>query len=131
MAADPFPYIPGHRRWLEPQTQLALRLTPELEGRDLQISGWVATIPQRHPDYTSFEMAVQQLDGRRPGHGVPKRIRLGWSKRLLVPSAGSQWRFDVRLKQLRGYMNPVGFDYEGWLFRHGVGVTGYVIHDRL
>ncbi len=116
--------------WWYAQTQLALRLAPELEGRDLQVTGWVASIPQNHTDYTSFEFAVQQLDGRSPGHGIPKRIRLNWSKNSRVLAAGSHWRFDVRLKQPRGYMNPGGFDYEGYMFRHGIGATGYVIHDK-
>jgi len=116
--------------WWSAQGLLALRLAPELEGRDLKVSGWVASIPQSHPDYTSFELAVQQLDGRSPGHGIPKRIRLSWSKASRIPAPGEHWVFHVRLKQPCGYMNPGGFDYEGWLFRHGIGATGYVIHDQ-
>ena len=116
--------------WWCAQGLMAMRLTPAQEGRILRVTGWVASIPQVHPDYTSFELTVQQLDGRVPGHGVPKRIRLTWSKSSRVPAPGEHWRFDVRLKQPRGYMNPGGFDYEGWLFRHGIGATGYVLHDQ-
>jgi len=116
--------------WWSAQGLLALRLAPELEGRSLQVTGWVASIPQGHPDNTSFELVMQQLDGRSPGHGIPKRIRLTWSKSSRVPTPSEHWRFDVHLKQPRVYMNPGGFDYEGWLFRLGIGATGYVIHDQ-
>lgn len=28
-------------------------------------------------------------------------------------------------------MEPGSFDYEGWLFRRGIGATGYVAHDAM
>jgi len=116
--------------WWSAQGLLALRLAPELEGRSLQATGWVASIPQEHPDNTSFELVMQQLDGRSPGHRIPKCMRLTWSKYSRVPAPSEHWRLDVRLKQPRVYMNPSGYDYEGWLFRHGIGATGYGIHDQ-
>ena len=114
--------------WWCAQNQLALRLAPALEGRALMVSGWVASIPQTETDYVSFEFAVERLDDRVSGHGIPKLMRLSWSKTSIVPAPGQHWRFQVRLKQPRGYMNPGGFDYEGWLLRHGIGATGYVFH---
>jgi competence protein ComEC len=116
--------------WWCAQSQLALRLTPELEGRTVAVSGWLASIPQKHTHFTSFEFAIQQLDGRAPGPGIPKLIRLSWSKVKRIPAPGEHWRFQVRLKRPRGYMNPGGFDYEGWLFRHGIGATGYVLGEQ-
>ncbi|MGH8320688.1 MAG: DNA internalization-related competence protein ComEC/Rec2, partial [Gammaproteobacteria bacterium] len=116
--------------WWCAQNQLALRLAPALEGHDVPVSGWVASIPQTQPDYVRFEFAVERMDGRVPGKGIPKLIRLSWSKTAVVPAPGQHWRFTLRLKQPRGYMNPGGFDYEGWLFRHGIGATGYVVHDQ-
>lgn len=117
--------------WWNAQQQLDLRLTPALEGRDLNLSGWVASIPQIHPAYASFELAVEQLDGRTPGHGVPKLIRLSWSSRMAVPDVGEHLHLTARLKRPRGYMNPGSFDYEGWLFRHGIGATGYLVHEQV
>ncbi|MGB9428347.1 MAG: DNA internalization-related competence protein ComEC/Rec2 [Gammaproteobacteria bacterium] len=116
--------------WWCAQNLLALRLAPAFEGRDLIVSGWVASIPQVRADYASFELAVEKLDGHVPGQGIPKLIRLSWSKTEIVPAPGQHWRFSTRLKQPRGYMNPGGFDYEGWLFRHGIGATGYVLHNE-
>ncbi len=116
--------------WWNAQNHLNQYLAPHLQGRNLSISGWVASIPQIHPEYTSFEFAVQQLDGLRPSNGIPALIRLTWSDGDRIPEPGEFWSFKVRLKQPRGYMNPGGFDYEGWLFRHGIGATGYVIHHQ-
>ncbi|MDE1887032.1 MAG: DNA internalization-related competence protein ComEC/Rec2 [Gammaproteobacteria bacterium] len=113
--------------WFCAQQQLNLRLAPALEGRDLGLSGWVASIPQIRSEYASFEFAVEQLDGRAPGRGIPRLVRLSWSDPASVPAAGQHWQFKVRLKRPHGYMNPGSFDYEGWLFRHGIGATGYVL----
>ncbi len=56
---------------------------------------------------------------------VPRRLRLSWYGGPLV-HAGEIWRLTVRLKSPRGFHNPGGFDYERWLFAHGIGATGYV-----
>ena len=116
--------------WWWAQGQLVVRLDPNLEGRDLAVSGWVASIPKIESEYLSFEFSVEQLASQAPGRGIPRFLRLSWSKTNRLPVPGQHWRFTLRLKQPRGYMNPGGFDYEGWLFRHGIGATGYVVHDQ-
>ncbi|MDE2070926.1 MAG: DNA internalization-related competence protein ComEC/Rec2 [Gammaproteobacteria bacterium] len=116
--------------WWCAQQQLMLRLAPALEGRDLALSGWVASIPQLRSEYASFEFAVEQLHGRVPGRGIPRLVRLSWPDIASVPQPGEHWRFTVRLKRPHGYMNPGSFDYEGWLFRHGIGATGYVVRGQ-
>ena len=55
----------------------------------------------------------------------PGKIRLNWYYGKKV-NAGERWQLMVRLKPPHGFMNPGGFDYEGWLFQHGVHATGYV-----
>jgi len=125
-----FVFIGAGWCWWCAQNQLAVRLAPASEGRDVAVTGWVASIPRIEADYLSFEFAVEQLDGRPPGRGIPRNIRLSWSKTAELPLPGQHWRFTARLKQPRGYMNPGGFDYEGWLFRHRIGATGYVVRDR-
>ncbi|MBI4005668.1 MAG: DNA internalization-related competence protein ComEC/Rec2, partial [Gammaproteobacteria bacterium] len=41
---------------------------------------------------------------------------------------GQYWRLSVRLKRPYGFMNPAGFDYEGWLFQHRIRTLGYVLN---
>ncbi len=116
--------------WWCAQNQLVMRLAPALEGRNMAVTGWVASIPRVEADYLSFEFTVEQMGGHAPGRGIPRKLRLSWSKTAELPLPGQHWRLVVRLKQPRGYMNPGGFDYEGWLFRHGIGATGYVVRER-
>lgn len=116
--------------WCCAQHLLATRLAPGLEGKDLALSGWVVSIPQPAAEYLRFRFQVETLDGQAPGAGIPEQLRLTWSGKWHRLAPGQHWRFTVRLKRPRGYMNPGGFDYEGWLFRQGIGATGYVRHDQ-
>ena len=61
-----------------------------------------------------------------PLDGMPRRLRVTWYHGDATPQLGECWRFTVRLRRPRGFANPGGFDYEGWLFRNGIGATGYV-----
>jgi competence protein ComEC len=118
------------------QLRLADALPPALEGRDLEITGVVASLPALRPDGVQFRFDVEaaQLDGRVVQ--VPARIALGWyrgwNEDALIAGpqselrAGQRWRFTVRLRQPHGHVNPHGFDYELWLFEQGVRATGYV-----
>jgi competence protein ComEC len=112
--------------------QLAESLPAQLEGRDLVVTGIVASLPQQGPSGLRFRFRVD------PGGpvGVPRTIALGWfsgfheDAALSAPQrelrAGQRWRFTVRLRQPHGNLNPNGFDYELFLFEQGVRATGYV-----
>jgi len=116
----------------------AHNLSPALEGRDLLVTGVIATMPQRGANGLRFQMRVESArlgDQRVP---LPPRVQLGWygawgaadataAGRLLPPLwAGERWRLVVRLKAPHGNSNPHGFDYELWLWEQGVQATGYV-----
>ncbi|MEM7503338.1 MAG: DNA internalization-related competence protein ComEC/Rec2 [Pseudomonadota bacterium] len=58
--------------------------------------------------------------------GLPRRLRVTWYDGDVTPKIGECWWLTVRLRRPRGFANPGGFDYEGWLFRNGIGATGYV-----
>ncbi len=102
-------------------------LATALEGEDLLLSGVIATIPEQRDRLWRFEFEVEQV--LTPGVGrsqLPQRIRLNWYNRVPPLAVGERWQLLVRLKQPHGFMNPGGFDYEGWLYRHGIRATGYV-----
>ncbi len=113
--------------------QLEQRLAPELEGRDIEIAGVIASMPGRVDRGLRFEFDVEQAPA-----GVPQHIALTWYDGRRVEHdvieqhvrpalhAGSRWHLRVRLKRPHGNMNPHGFDYEAWLFERGVGATGSV-----
>jgi len=112
-----------------------LRLAEELpaasEGRDIELTGVVAGLPQTLERGVRFEFDVEQA-----APGVPPHISLAWYRgrdeadddaSALVPvRAGERWRFTARLKRPHGNLNPHGFDYEAWLFERGIRATGYV-----
>ncbi len=100
--------------------QLADRLDAALQGTSVTFSAAVETFPEG--DGTSVRFLVRPL-GR---DDLPRRIRLSWFRPDSIPAIGETWRFHARLKRPRGYANPGGFDYEGWLFRERIGATGYV-----
>ncbi|MCX7167819.1 MAG: DNA internalization-related competence protein ComEC/Rec2 [Rhodocyclales bacterium] len=111
--------------------RLADELPPAIEGRDIELSGVVAGLPQALERGVRFEFDVEKAVA-----GVPPHISLAWYRSrdaadedaspLIPVRAGERWRFTVRLKRPHGNFNPHGFDYEAWLFERGIRATGYV-----
>ena len=120
--------------------QGALQL--ELEGRDLQVTGVIAAMPQVNESGSRFRLRVEQatLEGRVVR--LPALLYLGWytgavgrvgngeaAQLAYQPPdlrAGERWSMLVRLKAPHGNRNPHGFDYELWLWEQGLQATGYV-----
>jgi competence protein ComEC len=120
------------------KVRLADRLEPRLEGRDLTLTGVVASLPQAFERGVRFEFdvadAVVADGGRENAAPVPGKVLLSWYNGLtpeefqevLPIRAGERWRLTVRLRRPHGTANPHGFDYEVWLLERGIGATGYV-----
>jgi len=116
--------------------RLADALAPALEGRDLVVTGIVASLPQPGPNGLRFRFAIDPEARRGEAAGLPQRVALGWysgshdDAALAQPQrelrAGQRWRFTVRLRRPHGNLNPHGFDYELQLFEQGLRATGYV-----
>lgn len=107
--------------------RLADALPHDWEGRDIEVIGVVAGLPQTFERSVRFEFRVEQV--LTPGARVPGLIVLAWWGRggaLPEVHAGERWRHTVRLKRPHGYANPHGYDYEAWLLERGVRATGYV-----
>lgn len=102
------------------------------EGRDVDVVGVVATLPQGFERGERFPFDVESV--LTPGAQLPRRIMLSWYHGWLEDEwrdglairPGERWRFTVRLKRPHGNANPHGFDYEAWLFERGLRATGYV-----
>lgn len=106
---------------------LASALAPALEGQDLLLEGVVATIPEQRGRLWRFEFEVEGvLTSDVALEQLPQRLRLNWYNNAPRLDVGERWQLRVRLKQPHGFMNPGGFDYEGWLYRHAIRATGYV-----
>ncbi len=112
--------------WLHAAVRLSDDLPPALEGADLVVRGYVASLPSGAPDAAD---PMFELDVADAPDGVPGRIRLAWYDSEQRLSPGESWQLVVRLKRRNGFANPGGFDYEGHLFRQGIGAAGYVRSD--
>jgi len=117
------------------QLRLSERLAPELEGRDLEVVGVVASLPAVGERSLRFEFEPESVIAPA-GAKLPGRILLSWYRSALYEEGpaplsaalhpGERWRFSLRLRRPHGNANPHGFDYEAWLLERGVGATGYV-----
>ena len=106
-------------------------LAPELEGRDLDVVGVVASLPAVSERAVRFEFEVESSDQR-----LPRKLLLAWYRSPWTEDGpallqepvhpGERWLFTVRLRRPHGHVNPYGFDYEAWLLERGVGATGYI-----
>lgn len=112
------------------------------EGRDVQITGVVAALPQSFERGERFEFVVESADPVATGRTaapalspvIPQRIMLSWYHGWhddewhegAAVRPGERWRFTVRLKRPHGNANPHAFDFEAWLFERGIRATGYV-----
>ncbi len=109
-------------------------LAPALIGRDIEITGVVASLPTWRADGVRFVFEVDSASV--PTTDLPRRLALGWWRgwhegdlNALHASGvrvGERWRLQVRLKPLRGAFNPHGFDVELWGFEQGLRVQGSV-----
>ncbi|MDP3761030.1 MAG: DNA internalization-related competence protein ComEC/Rec2 [Ramlibacter sp.] len=115
-------------------------LDPQLEGRDIAVTGVVAAMPQRNDTGIRFRLDVESATLAGARAKVPPRLYLGWyggalpdgngvlelQRQAAELHAGERWQMTVRLKAPHGNSNPHGFDYELWLWEQGLQATGYV-----
>ena len=117
----PIGFALGHAlAWQACAHGLADRLDAALEGVTLQLTGTVASVPQRVGGGVRFAFRTD------PQPGVPATVELTWYEPQWLPRAAQRLELEVRLRRPRGFANPGGFDYEGRLLREGIGATGYV-----
>ncbi|MGH8177649.1 MAG: DNA internalization-related competence protein ComEC/Rec2 [Steroidobacter sp.] len=107
--------------WSAAAVRIAGELPIALEGQDAEVRGYIASLPDIVHTDAQFVLDVVEAPA-----GIPERIRLAWYEAPATPHPGELWQFTVRLKRRNGFANPGGFDYEGHLFRDGIGATGYV-----
>ena len=107
--------------------QMGASLPEAAQGRDVEITGVVRGLTRVDPRAARFELDVEG-DTSVP---IPAgRVRLSWYGVQAAPAPGSIWRLTVRLRRPRGWLNPGGSDYEGWLFANRIVATGYVRSGR-
>jgi competence protein ComEC len=103
-----------------------------LEGQILLVEGVVSSLPTHSDRGQRFIFKINRLtDERGLEHQHRAKVLLSWYRTNAVLIPGDSWRFRVKLKRPHGFLNPGGFDYEGWLFQNRITATGYVIDKRV
>ena len=101
------------------------KLPENLAGQEFVVEGVIQGIPMMDDHVQRFMLDVNQFEIEDKSIVLPEYLRLSWYYGPGV-NAGEHWRFRVRLKPPHGFMNPGGFDYEGWLYQKNIHATGYV-----
>ena len=117
---------------LRAEWRLADALAQEWEGRDIEVIGVIAELPQPFSRGQRFTFDVERIV--TPEAVIPSRVMLSWYRgehegeleETTEVHAGERWRLTLRLKRPHGNANPQGFDYEAWLLERGIRATGYV-----
>ena len=116
--------------------RLADQLPLEWETRPIEVSGVVASLPQRFERGERFEFDVEEV--HTAGATVPSHVMLSWYRswddvddigdvdEAHSVRPGERWRFTVKLKRPHGNANPHGFDYEAWLLERNIRATGTI-----
>ncbi|MDH5611989.1 MAG: DNA internalization-related competence protein ComEC/Rec2 [Gammaproteobacteria bacterium] len=104
---------------------LAHKLPESLAGQEFVIEGSIRDIPVEEEHVQRFMLDVERFEIKDKNIKLPEHLRLSWYYGPRV-NAGERWRLLVRLKPPHGFMNPGGFDYEGWLYQQNIHSTGYV-----
>ena len=108
---------------LRAQNRLADALPFAHEGRDVMVTGVVASLPVRLDRGVRFEFDVE---AHGPDVAVPPRVLLGWYAAGEPVRPGERWSFVVRLRRPHGALNPGAFDFEVWMLERGLRASGYV-----
>ena len=92
-------------------------------GDVIDVAGHVASLPERTgPDGArTLRFEFEPID-----RALPRRVRVSWYRTDATMRGGECWRLQLRLRTPHGSANPHGFDYEGWLYRRGVGALATV-----
>ncbi|MBC3886220.1 DNA internalization-related competence protein ComEC/Rec2 [Undibacterium griseum] len=114
------------------------------EGRDLSVTGTVASLPLQLAQGQRFDFTVEDWQDSaltpQERQNLPQKLSLSWyamnngfgmqsqniSPDWQMVQPGQRWQLRVRLKRPHGNANPDGFDYEVWLLEQGIRATGTV-----
>ena len=103
-------------------------LDPAWQGREVQVIGRVASLPQLDEQSERFEFLIESAQHEGRPLLLPRRVQLSWWS--LTPErrvmAGERWAFTARLRLPHGLFNEHGFDRELWWWERGLQAVAQV-----
>jgi competence protein ComEC len=125
---------------LRAQARQDARLIPSVEGREMQVTGCITTLPAWTGVSAAFDFRVesaQRIDASAQGSMPTGLVRVTWSREpedvglasstLPKLAVGQCWRLPMRFKRPHAPLNPHGWDFELWAFEHGYAALGSVL----
>lgn len=112
--------------WLAPRLP-ANHISVFADGKVWSVTGTVVASPQRHGERYRCRVRVQGLaDGKGgPLQSVRGDLRLTWAVTEGALGRGASIRFSARLRRMRSFHNPGGFDYARYMGFQGLRVSAY------
>lgn len=102
------------------------QLSAQLEGEDLQVSGYITEVKSESLQFSKFIFNISQASIAQLQSKIPEKAILSWYQPEQKILNYQQCDFVVRLKKIWGFSNPGGVDYEKNMFIAGIGARGYV-----
>lgn len=112
--------------WLAPRLP-ANHVSAFADGSVWSVTGIVAEPPQRHGERYRCRVRVQGLGEGKGDPLQPARgdLRLTWAVGEGALGHGASIRFTARLRRMRSFHNPGGFDYARYMGFKGLRVSAY------
>lgn len=100
-----------------------------------QITGIIHDTPNRTGNRTRFTIDVKQIKPVSEGSSLPKpvtgKIRITIPRGVPVLSSGDRITFVSRIKKIRNFNNPGGFDYKKYMVFKGVRARAFVFPEQI
>lgn len=108
------------------QQRLEDRWPAARHGEQVESSGHILSLIERLPGRSAFDDPTLRFEFAPDDPRLPRRIRVSWYRSDAIPRGGECWTLRLRMRTPHGSFDPGAFDYEGWLYRRGVGATATV-----
>lgn len=116
------------------------QLSADLDNKVFVVNGVVTGLVKNSSSSIRFDLIVTDLSLFSENKYVSvsdrykhKKIRLSYYHHNKINKAylfdvntGDDWQFLVKLKRPRGFVNPIGFDYQRYLLSKNISATGYI-----
>lgn len=110
--------------------QMSWTLPNEWEGKNVLVSGFISSLPEKEKFGTGFLFHVKKIEYNQTRQDCHSLFRLTLPNQFLLQeklNVGDEWQWLVRLKRIHSTLNPGGFDYEAWALHEGIRAHGYIV----
>lgn len=108
-------------------TLIKHQLPENLDKHDIQLTGTINSLVDSTDKRSRFTFVIDSafaLTSPSEPLSITKVLLSWYGAPTLKP--GEKWQLTARLSRPRGFSNPGGFNYRGWLLQQAYSATGYV-----